>query len=268
MNSPLSYIGGKSRLARRIIGMIPDHQTYCEPFCGAAWVFFGKEPSRYEIINDLDSDLITFYRVLQYHLEEFLKQFKWLLSSREWWEDWNRQQKAGGLTDIQRAARYYYLQRLAWGGKVKGRVFGASAERAPRINLLRLEEELSAVYLRLARVTIENLPWDEALRRYDKPGTFFFLDPPYYKAPFYEHNLLTVEEYEHIAGVLSGINGKFILSINDLPEMRRVFQAFRLQEVSLPYSTGNLQASLKGGNSTRGRELLVSNFAPDEGRKS
>lgn len=264
MNSPLSYIGGKSRLARTIIGMIPEHLTYCEPFCGAAWVFFGKEPSRYEIINDLDSDLIAFYRVLQNHLEEFLKQFKWILSSREWWEDWYRQQKAGGLTDIQRAARYYYLQRLAWGGKVKSKVFGTSTERSPRINLLRLEEELSAVYLRLARVTIENLPWDEVVKRYDKSETFFFLDPPYYKAPFYEHNFLTVEEYGQIAGVLSGVRGKFILSINNLPEMRTVFGAFRIREVSLPYSTGNLQASRKGGDSARGRELLVSNFEPKE----
>jgi len=83
MNSPLLYIGGKSKLSETIIKMISPHQTYCEVFCGAAWVFFRKEVSKYEVINDLDSDLVTFYRVLQNHLEEFLKQFKWVLSSRE-----------------------------------------------------------------------------------------------------------------------------------------------------------------------------------------
>jgi len=109
MKSPIPYIGGNSKLADTIIKMIPEHQAYCEVFCGAAWVFFRKEPSKYETINDLDSDLVTFYRILQHHLEEFLRQFKWLLSSREWFEDFKRQQEAGGLTDIQRAARYYYL---------------------------------------------------------------------------------------------------------------------------------------------------------------
>ena len=73
MNSPISYIGGKSRLAETIIKMMPQHESYCEVFAGAAWVFFRKEPSKYETINDLDSDLITFYRVLQNHLEEFQK---------------------------------------------------------------------------------------------------------------------------------------------------------------------------------------------------
>jgi DNA adenine methylase len=188
MNSTLAYIGGKSKLANTIIDMMPEHKAYCEAFAGAAWVFFKKPMSKYEVINDLDSDLVTFYRVLQNHLEEFLRQFKWLLSSREWFEDWKKQQDAGGLTDIQRAARYYYLQRLCFGGRVKSRVFGTAPMRSPRINLLRIEEELSEVHLRLARVSIEHLPWEDLISRYDKPETLFYCDPPYYKAPFYNHN--------------------------------------------------------------------------------
>jgi DNA adenine methylase len=157
MQSPIPYIGGKSKLSETIIKMMPDHEAYCEVFCGAGWVFFRKERSKYEVINDLDSDLVCFYRVLQHHIEEFLKQFKWALSSREWFDDFKRQQVAGGLTDIQRAARYYYLQRHCFAGRVKNRTFGTGPLRAPRINLLRIEEELSEVHLRLSRVTIENL---------------------------------------------------------------------------------------------------------------
>ena len=198
MNSPLAYIGGKSKLAETIIKMIPAHKAYCEVFAGAAWVFFRKEPSKYEFINDLDSDLVCFYRVLQNHLEEFLKQFKWLLTSREWWEDWKRQQEAGGLTDIQRAARYYYLQRMCFGGRVKNRTFGTNQLHRPRINLLRIEEDLSEVHLRLATVSIENLSWHEFIKRYDRPETFFYLDPPYYKLPYYNHNL-ELEDYQHMA---------------------------------------------------------------------
>ncbi len=252
MHSPLAYIGGKSKLSETIIKMIPEHQAYCEVFAGAAWVFFRKEPSKYETINDLDSDLVCFYRILQNHLEEFLKQFKWLLSSREWFEDWKRQQEAGGLTDIQRAARYYYLQRHSFGGRVRARTFGTGPMRRPRINLLRIEEELSEVHLRLATVAIENLSWQDFLKRYDRAKTFFYLDPPYFKAPYYNHNL-GPEDYRELAGILGGITAKFILSINDLPEMREVFGDFKIKP-------GKLKYSVKREGMTEGKELLVSNY--------
>lgn len=252
MNSPLCYIGGKSQLSKRIIELIPEHRTYCEAFAGAAWVFFRKEPSKYEVINDLDSDLITLYRVLQNHLEEFLRQFRWLLTSREWFNDWKSQMESRGLTDIQRAARYYYIQRLSFAGKVRGRTFGCGPQHAPKINLLRLEEELSAVHLRLAGVTIENLPWEDFVQRYDRPETFFYLDPPYWKKPFYAHNLRW-EDYVRMAEVLAGIQGKFILSINDEPEIREVFVRFNIQTVELKYSAAK-QAPIQA------IELLVSNF--------
>lgn len=235
MNSPIAYIGGKSKLANTIISMMPDHKAYCEVFAGAAWVFFRKEPSQFEVINDLDGDLICFYRVLQNHLEEFLKQFRWILASREWFEDWKRQQEAGGMTDIQRAARYYYLQRMCYAGRVKGRTFGVSPMRRPRINLLRVEEELSEVHLRLSRVTIENLPWQKFLRTYDKPGTLFYLDPPYYKAPYYNHNL-ELDDFHELANSLFNINSHFILSINDHPDIREVFKSFRIKAYDLSYS--------------------------------
>jgi len=252
VNSPLAYIGGKSKLSETIIKMIPEHKMYCEVFAGAGWVFFRKEPSQYEVINDLDSDLITFYRVLQNHIGEFLKQFKWLLSSREWFKDWEKQQEAGGLTDIQRAARYYYLQRNSFAGRVRNRTFGANQLRLPKINFLRIEEELSEVHIRLVRVTIENLPWQEFITRYNRAQTFFYLDPPYYKAPHYKHNM-ELEDYIEMAEILTIIKGSFILSINDHPEIRQVFKSFNIKSVELNYS-----AARKG--QSKAKELLISNF--------
>jgi len=252
MNSPLAYIGGKSRLSETIIKMMPDHQAYCEVFAGAAWVFFRKEPAKFETINDLDSDLIIFYRVLQNHLEEFLRQFKWILCSREWFEDWKRQQEAGGLTDIQKAARYYYLQRHSFAGMVKTRHFGAGPLRRPKVNLLRLEEELSEVHIRLARVVIENLPWQEFVKRYDREQTFFYVDPPYYKAPYYKHNM-DLKDYQEMAKILAGIKAKFILSINDHQEMREVFEGFKIKPVTLKYSAPR-------GKQAKGKELLITNY--------
>lgn len=108
MKSPLRYLGGKSRLADRIIPLIPpDHLCYCEPFCGAAWVFFRKDHSECEVLNDRDSELVTFWRVVQNHLEEFLRYFKHAVVSRELF-DIEQKKDPATLTDIQRAVRYYF----------------------------------------------------------------------------------------------------------------------------------------------------------------
>jgi DNA adenine methylase len=236
VKSPLPYIGGKSRLAKTIVDQIPEHTTYAEVFAGAGWVFFRKEPSRYEVLNDFNSDLVSFYRVLQNHLEEFCKQFRFLLVSREWFKDWSRQLAADGLTDVQRAARFYYVQRLGFAGKVVGRVFGKSVAGLPRINLLRMEEELSEVHLRLTRVTIENLPWSVFLARYDRAETFFYLDPPYWGCEEFYGKDFHREDFEKMAEQLKSLKGSFLLSLNDVPEVRRIFSGFTQMEVRTAYS--------------------------------
>ncbi|MCP3942656.1 MAG: DNA adenine methylase [Desulfobacteraceae bacterium] len=260
MKSPLAYIGGKSKLSKQIIPMIPKHKTYCEVFSGGAWIFFGKEPSKVEVINDLDSDLISFYRVVQNHLEEFLKHFKWALSSREWFQDWKEQLNGRGLTDIQKAARYYYVQRLAFGGRVRNRSYGVQIDgRTPKINILRLEEEMSDIHLRLAYVRIENLSWKDLIIRYDRPDTFFYCDPPYYLCPDYKHNF-TLDNFVELAETLKGIQGKFMLSINDHPTIREIFQDFNQKKVSVDYTVGQ-----KGP--VKANELIYSNYELKE-RKS
>ncbi len=253
MNSPLAYVGGKSRLSKQIISFIPEHKIYCEVFSGAAWVFFRKRPSRVEVINDLDSELIAFYRVVQNHLEEFMRQFKWMLTSREWFEDYKNQLGAGGLTDIQKAARYYYIQRLAFGGKVRHRSYGVDIDgRSPRINLLRLEEEMSDIHLRLSSVRIENLPWQKLIEKYDRPETFFYCDPPYHGHPDYKHNFI-LQDFKDMAALLKGIQGKFMVSINDHEDIREVFREFHQKSVSLLYTVGQ-KAPVKA------KELIYSNF--------
>nr|WP_238326441.1 DNA adenine methylase [Desulfuromonas acetoxidans] len=86
--------------------MFPDHQCYVEPFCGAAALFFMKQPSQVEIINDINGDLVNLYRIVQLHVEELYKQFKWVLTSRENWDRLKRT-PIDTLTDVQRAARFF-----------------------------------------------------------------------------------------------------------------------------------------------------------------
>ncbi|MGD7786475.1 DNA adenine methylase, partial [Escherichia coli] len=109
----IPWIGGKRRLAKHILPLFPKHRCYVEPFCGAAALFFLKQPAQAEVLNDINGDVTTLYRVLQHHLEEFVRQFKWSLVSREMYR-WLQITPEETLTDIQRAARFYYLQKLAF----------------------------------------------------------------------------------------------------------------------------------------------------------
>ncbi|MBC17047.1 MAG: adenine methyltransferase [Desulfovibrio sp.] len=255
MKSPLKWVGGKSRLADQICNLIPEHKHYAEAFAGAGWVFFRKDPSKFESLNDINGDLVSFYRVLQNHLEEFCKQFKFILSSRETFSEFKEQMEAGGLTDIQRAARFYYLQRHSFGGKVTGRNFGVNVNGYPPINLLRLETELSDVHLRLARVTVENLPWAKYITRYDREETFFYLDPPYYGTEFfYGRGLFTKNDFVELAEILRGVKGKFLLSLNDCKEVRDIFDGFDIITTKTKYTVGGGKKMKTAG------EVFIKNY--------
>ncbi|WP_409559434.1 DNA adenine methylase [Halomonas sp. TD01] len=125
-------------------------------------------PAEVEVLNDVNGDLVNLYRIVQNHLEEFVRQFKWALSSRQVFE-WLKMTRPETLTDIQRAARFYYLQQNAFGARIEGQTFGTATTTPPGLNLLRLEEPLSAAHLRLASTFIEHLSWQACIERYDRP---------------------------------------------------------------------------------------------------
>lgn len=137
--SPLAWLGGKSQLADRIIDRMPTHTTYCEVFAGAAWVLFKKPESKVEIINDINRELTNLYRVVKHHLAELVLQFRWMLVARDQFDDFMATPPEA-LTDIQRAARFFYLAKTAFGAKIAKPTFGIAATQGPRLNLLRVEE--------------------------------------------------------------------------------------------------------------------------------
>ena len=249
----IPYFGGKTRLAKTIVDRMPGHTCYVEVFAGAAAVFFGKEPSKTEIINDLDRELVTLYRAVQNHPEELHRQFKFALVARD---EFNRLMRAepDTLTDIQRAARYLYLQRTCYGGRVHQRTFGTITTGLPRLNLFTLEATLEETWRRLAQVLIECMDFRELIPRYDRPHTLFYLDPPYWRITGYEHNFVE-QDFVDLARVLTGIQGRFLLSINDTPEVRAIFGRFNLQEVVLKYSMGRAT----GSRDKFRKELLICN---------
>ncbi|MBD8223088.1 DNA adenine methylase [Pantoea agglomerans] len=246
------WIGGKRRLAKHILPLFPAHTCYVEPFSGAAALYFLKTPSKTEIINDINGELVNLYRVVKHHLEEFVRQFKWALVSRQIYK-WLQDTPEETLTDIQRAARFYYLQKQAFGGKVAEHTFGTSTTSAPRFNLLRIEEELSMAHLRLSRTLIEHLDWQQCIMRYDRPHTLFYCDPPYWGTEGYGVEF-GLENYDHMAELARSIKGKMIISVNDIPEMRQAFDGLNIQTVDISY---NLKVT---GKATPRKELVICNF--------
>lgn len=237
----IAWPGGKRRLAKHILPLFENqHQCYVEPFAGgAALLFMRPVPAPVEVLNDVHSELVHLYRCVRHHLDELVRQFRWALASRQMFE-WAKMERPETLTDIQRAARFLYLQKLAFGGKVSSTHFGTSPMQPPRLNLLRLEEELSAAHLRLSRVTIEHLPWAECIKRYDRPGTLFYLDPPYWETEGYG-SPFDWPEYEQLAAVMAKLRGRAILSINDHPDIRRAFRGFKHRRLSTTYTIGGEQ---------------------------
>lgn len=240
--SPASaYVGGKRLLASRLVKLIEatPHDTYAEPFCGMGGVFLRRERvPRAEVINDFSHDVAIFFRILQRHYPQFIETLKFQITSRTAFERLCATPPET-LTDLERSARFLYLQRLSYGGKVAGRTFGTQTARDASFNLNTLVPRLEALHERLAGVVIECLPYREFIKRYDKPATLLYLDPPYWGSEgYYGKEMFNRDDFALLADQLRGIAGRFILSINDTPGAREVFKGFRIKSVETRYSVG------------------------------
>lgn len=251
------YIGGKRNLAARLCAMIDaiPHRTYVEPFVGMGGVFLrrSKRPAA-EVINDLSTDVSTFFRILQRHHQAFMDMLKWQITSREEFERLLAQD-ADTLTDLERAARFLYLQRCAFGGKVAGRSFGVSKANPARFDVTKLAVTLADIHERLAPVTIERLTYGKVIDRYDSPETLFYLDPPYWGCEGdYGAGAFERADFERLADQLASIAGRFILSVNDTPGAREVFGRFAIGTADTTWTVGTA-----AGGGKRVTELIVSN---------
>ena len=255
------YIGGKRNLARRITALIASipHETYAEPFVGMGGIFLRRTSRpQAEVINDISEDITTLFLILQEHYAYFIDHLRFRITSRAEFERLAALDPATSrMTDLNRAARFLYLQRLAFGGKVTGRNFGVSPQRPARFNVSQLEPMLADLAERLAGVTIERLQWSEFIERYDRPGTLFYLDPPYFRTEhFYGKGVFCRDDFARMASQLAGIKGRFLLSINDAPEVQEIFSAFHQQAVTTRYGVAS---SIAAKQRTFG-ELLISNM--------
>jgi len=246
------YIGGKRALSKVLVPMIAKvpHDLYCEPFVGMGGVFFRREARpKVEAINDYSRDVATFFRILQNHYQAFLDMLKWQVASRAEFErllgmDPDR------LTDLQRAARFLYLQKMSFGGKVAGRQFGAAMTTPAKFDITKLVPALEAAHERLGGVFVECLRWQDFIRRWDRPFALFFVDPPYLGTEdYYGKGQFGRAEFEELGETLRNLKGQFILTLNDVPEIRRIFSWASIEPVRLNYTAG--------GKAVEAREVII-----------
>jgi len=247
MRSIVGRVGGKSKLKNLIVSLIPNHITYVEPFVGGGSVFFGKEPSEHEVVNDLDKDIYNIYRDMKAVGEQMIN--KDFTPSREKFNRLKSQKTFSTKSD--RLYRNLYLSlnsfrkdRENYVGE-KEEEYRGGGESGKKYRTLDYKDRLSGV-------KISNNDWKTLIKKYDSKDTFFYLDPPYSMASDnkdYNFNDVSIDE---LYDTLKNIKGKFLLSYDYNKEIKNKFRGFKVRTVQTKYETSKDQINKK--------EYLISNF--------
>ncbi len=223
INSFMSWIGGKKAMRELIVSLFPlEFERYIEVFGGGGWVLFHKEPSQNEVFNDFNALLVNLYRQVRNNPEKLMKELEYSLNSRADFIEIRDKIKENAVDDdIQRASYFYQMIRYSYASGLYS--FGMQAHDI-RSNFPLIE----AAHRRLSRVVIENKDFESLIKVYDRPESFFYLDPPYFSTESYYKNVgeggFKKEDHTRLRDTLLGIQGKFLLSYNDCEEIRELYQ--------------------------------------------
>lgn len=249
--------GGKRWLVKELLPLIPPHKMYVELFCGGGALLCAKEKSHAEVINDKNSELVNLYRIVKYHLDELHRELDWCLNSREEFNDFKEQR---GLTDIQRAARWFLRMKNGFGGTAdwfgRSRQGGGAAHSSKKGRLALLR----ALNARLDAVVIENLDWKQCIELYDSKNAVFFCDPPYTTGKSGVYGAWTIDDLAHFRETgLDQMKGTWILTIDDTPANRGLFRDCDIKQYSRASGIGRKA----GGSTSQYHELII---RPNDGR--
>lgn len=251
MDSFISWTGGKKLLRKKVLEAFPEQgafQRYIEVFGGAGWILFSSvKHAKMEVYNDRDGNLVNLFRCVKYHPQELRRELEFILVSREQFFDAKEQMEARGLTDIQRAARFYILIKESFGSDIQ--TFGVRPK-----DMANAIEYISEVSKRLRMVVIENQDFGRILETYDKQESFFYLDPPYYQTEKYYKERFLPEDHIRLKKKLKGLKGKFLLSYNDCPYIRELYKEYEILEVDRAHNL------LQGKEKPRYKELIIKNY--------
>lgn len=246
----LRWPGGKSRMLKLLLPMIPQHTCYCEPFAGGLAVLMAKERSPVEVVNDINGDLVALYRNLQYHLPEVLREIDWFFSSRQNLHDFKAQP---GVTEIQRAARFLLRNRTSFGGNMNSFAVAKSAGGGAAFDRMTVGDLLGNAHERLNKVVVENISYERCLANYDSKDSFFFIDPPYLDAQTSAYKGWSADEMKTFRKRVEKIQGKWLVTVDDSSLNRDLFSDCNL----LPVSTRNRLANNRTHSDATFGELII-----------
>ena len=251
MNSFISWIGGKKLLRKRILEEFPEQETYnryIEVFGGAGWMLFSSDKhAKMEVYNDVNGNLVNLFKCTKYHPEALQKELEFTLMSREQFFDAKEQIDTRGLTDIQKAARFYILIKESFGTNLHS--FGVRCK-----NMDNAIDYISTVSKRLNNVVIENQDFERILKTYDKKDALFYLDPPYYQTEKYYSDKFMPEDHIRLRDALGRIKGKFLLSYNDCEYVRELYSDYNIISVERSHNL------VQGDKKPKYKELLIKNY--------
>lgn len=206
-------------------------------------MLLAKPRSKVEVVNDLNGELITFYRCVRFHADVLLTELEFVLNSRQEFFDFRDQP---GLTDIQRSARWFYRNKLCFGGANMDSFGNGNRSRAGRM------ESIRALSLRLDAVCIEHLDWDHCMRLYDRVETFFFLDPPYTSCKPDMYQGWTDTDVQIFRDRVVALRGKWLVTLNDTPSIRAIFAGCQIQAIQRARGINN-----RAGEAVIYREIII-----------
>ncbi len=239
--------GGKTRLLKHLLPLIPEHTCYCEAFFGGGALFFAKPPSRHEVINDIDRDLVAFMRNAKLHRDALLDEMDLVLNARLEFEDYVAQP---GLTEIQRAARWFIRNRLSFGGL--GATF-AITRTSPLPSRAQRQIAIQSLSRRLDRTTIEHRSWEKIFASYDHAETFFFLDPPYLDGGGAAYAGWSEHELARFCAAVQRLRGAWVFTFQECDQVRDLMAGFQITAVARANGIGN-----RGGKKGRTyREVII-----------
>jgi DNA adenine methylase len=222
----VSWAGGKRKLLKYLLPLIKPHTCYVEVFGGSFALGIAKPPSQVEVVNDINGDLVSFYRCCKYHLDALLDELDLVLNSRRDFEDYCAQP---GLTEIQRAARWFIRNKLSFAGHGEHfaiqRTHGLSS-RAQRVLAIR------SLNRRLDRTTIEQQSWEYVVKTYDHEETFFFFDPPYPEPGGELYGGWDESTLERFCAAIKKLRGQWLFTFKSCDRVRELMAGYTFKTIN------------------------------------
>ena len=257
----MPYLGGKQTLVPKLLPLIPEHVCYVEVFGGAGSLLLNKPPSKIEVWNDLDGELVNLFEVIRDDVDAFLKRADFLLYSRELYQRWQSDLENSRQPEdrVERAVRFWYVIRSAFGAHPgKGWAFQRARPRNSARVVQNALSNIRAIHERLKTVEIDHLDFRHCIRNRDAATTFLYVDPPYLETEQYRAGNFTLEDHRDLARILRDASSKWLMTIGDHLEIRALYSKF-------PQSIITSHIAVKKvirGKRDRLRHLLIRNYEP------